>query len=248
MKPSVWSHAIGRFHGSGTGRTVGGGGKWEAEAETAIEAYRQGGRDSDGGQCWTSKCGTNTMTAGLEKTLQGSRATLLCTGNPPPPFSYLQFISCGMSKFLWTAMVPSLFWILFQPPLSCPFLFSHLPLCSVVVLLFLPLLSIFPSVSHILPHSLLNIVPSPPSPLQPPQDFMILFNDRWAALDSIFSTARNLILLWILESDVILLGVYALYSVFVVWWLNVHIGSGSRFCSLLNNSALSWAHEMWHDK
>lgn len=61
---------------------------------------------------------------------------------------------------------------------------------TVVALLCLPLLSISPSVS--LHPPTLSIVPSPPAPLQPPQDFMILFNDRWAALESKFSAARNL--------------------------------------------------------
>lgn len=47
---------------------------------------------------------------------------------------------------------------------------------TVVALLCLPLLSCSPSAS--LHPPTLSIVPSSPAPLQPPQDFMILFNDR----------------------------------------------------------------------
>lgn len=49
-----------------------------------------------------------------------------------------------------------------------------------------PPLPVFPGDSHILPHSL-HFIPSPPAPLQPPQDFMIPLKDRWAALDSALS-------------------------------------------------------------
>lgn len=109
-----------------------------------------------------------------------------------PSLSHLQFISCGIFKFLSTATPPSLFWILFQPSSLLSLSISHLPLYSVVVLLFLPPPLDLPFCFSHPPTLPLNIVPSPPSPLQPPQDFMILFNDKWAALDSIFLTARNL--------------------------------------------------------
>lgn len=69
-------------------------------------------------------------------------------------------------------------------PVYCPFLFLMCPLDSVN---HAPIpLHLFFSFSH--PPS---VLPSPPSSLLPPQDFMILFNDRWEALDSIFSSARN---------------------------------------------------------
>lgn len=103
----------------------------------------------------------------------------------------------------------------FKPPLSCLFLSLTSP--SAVLLhsaapVFFPVFPIISSVSHILPHSL-NSVPSPPSPLQPPEDFMILFNDRWTALDSIFLMVRNL------PISLSLCRVF--FFVFTVYWLVV---------------------------
>lgn len=82
----------------------------------------------------------------------------------------------------------------FQPPiLSLPV--SHSALHRTQLLLVVPILPIIPSVFHILPHSV-SIVPSPTS-LQPAEDFMIVLNDRWAALDSTYLTGMLFILFWV---------------------------------------------------